>query len=806
MQQVEVFAQDLRYAARSLWHNRVFTAAALFAIALGVGSSTAVFSVVDRILFRSLPYPHDDRLVSFGIVAPIVPQEFMLGYDYVDWRERQIPFEALGSWSGVNDCDLMDSDPVRLRCASADSSLLPALGIEPFMGRNFTAEEDRPNGPGAALISHALWRNRFNGDPGILGRRLRLDGQSPAVVGVLPPRFELPALAAVDLLLPQALDVAAQRTRKIATLLYTVARLKPGVTIAQAHSALEPLFQESLQFVSPQLRKDVKLRIRSLRDRQVQEARLASWILLASVLAVALIACANVANLLLARGAARQRELAVRAVLGAGRGRLVRQTLTESALLGLAGGAAGCAVAFVLMRVFVAIAPAGIPRLHQAAMDLRVLAFTFALSLVCGMLFGAAPARQSVRAETLTGTRVSPAGGNLLRQGLVAAQICVSLVLLTGACSLLRSLWTLQNQPLGIQPANVLTASINLGRHSYSAAPRRLAFFEQLEERLRRISGVMDVAIADSLPPIESAARSVMYAAIDVEGRPRSEDTLGGRAASRLITPGYFPALGIPILRGRGFQEEDRDPNQNVVIVSDRMARRMFPGEDPLGKQIRPGRVGPWLTVVGVVGNVKNNGLADREDPEYYVPRKRSGPVSYDAAAIMRSPADPGRLATVVRAEIGALDPALPVSIEPLERRISQLAQRPRFNAVVLGIFAGMGLILAATGIGGVMSYLVVQRTREIGVRMALGSTPGAISRLILKRAVCWIAAGSLLGLIGSLFANRLLRSMMFRISPNDPWTFALALSILLVCALAAAWIPARRAARVDPMQALREE
>lgn len=810
-QQLEMLAQDMRYAARRLLRDRTFTFAAVFAMALGVGASTAVFSVVDRILFRSLPYHDADRLVSFGMVAPVVPQEFMLGYDYLDWRVRQAPFASLGAWYGVRDCDLSETNPVRLRCTSVDSAFLATLGIQLMVGRNFTPEEDRPGAPKVALISHGLWRSRFGGDPHIVGRQVRLDAQSATVVGVLPPQFELPTLEPVDVLLPQALDEAQQRTRKTATLLYTVARLKPGLTIAQARAALEPLFQDALQFVSPQLRKDVKLRIRALRDRQVQDARLASWILMVSVLAVLLIACGNVANLLLARGAARQRELAVRAALGAGRGRLIRQALTESLLLGLTGGAAGFFLAFLLLRLFVAIAPGGIPRLHQAVLDLRVLVFTLGLSLACGILFGAAPARQNPRVEFLTGTRILCAGRGTLRRGLVAAQICVSVILLTGACSLLRSLWSLQNQPLGMQPGKVLTAAISLGQYSYHDGGRRLAFFEDLETRLRRMPGVTELAVADSLPPTGTLMGSVMYSAIEVQGRPGSGDATGGRALCRSVTPRYFAALGIPVLRGRGFLEQDRDPNQNVVILSNRMARRMFPSEDPLGKQIRVARSrlarsGSWLAVIGVVGNVKNNGLAVGDDPEYYLPRKHGVAPGRDAAVIARGGADLRAVAQLVRAEIAAIDPVLPVNIETLEQRVSKLAQRPRFNAVLLSIFAGMGLLLAAIGVYGVMSYVVSQRTQEIGVRMALGSTPGAVSRLVLKGAARWIAAGAVLGVIGSLFANSLLRTMLFKVSPRDPWTLAIALPVLLGSALAAAWIPARRAARVDPMKALRQE
>ncbi|HEV2446341.1 MAG TPA: ABC transporter permease, partial [Candidatus Sulfopaludibacter sp.] len=356
--QIEILVHDLRYAVRSLSRSRIFAPAAIAALALGIGAGTAVFSVVDRILFRSLPYARADRLVSVGMVAPIVPQEFMLTYDYLDWRESPSPFESMGAWiSGIRDCDLNDARPVRLQCLPIDSHLLPTLGIELAAGRNFTAAEERPNAPRTAIISYALWRSRFGEDRAAVGKTIRLDGQPVAIAGILPPQFELPSLEHADILLPQVLDEPEQRARRSAIVAFCVGRLKPGVSPGQAAAALHPLFQRALEYVPASFRKEVTLRVRWLRDRQIQDARLASWILLASVLAVLLIACANVANLLLARAAARERELAVRAALGAGRGRLARQALTESLLLALAGGAAGGALAFFLLRFFVAIAP-----------------------------------------------------------------------------------------------------------------------------------------------------------------------------------------------------------------------------------------------------------------------------------------------------------------------------------------------------------------------------------------------------------------------------------------------------------------
>jgi len=806
-QHLEVLAHDLRYGMRGFRRTPMFTLAAIGAVALGIGPSTAVFSVVDRILFRSLPYSEADRLVSFGLVAPIVPQEFMLGYDYLDWREGQAPFETLGAWSSGGDCDLTETNPVRLHCVALDAYLVPALGVQPIIGRNFTPDEDRPRAPKVALISYGLWRSRFAGDRSVLGKAMRLDGQPVTVLGVLPPQFELPTLEPADVLVPLALDREEQRTHRTAILLWSIGRLKPGVTTVQASAALQPLFEKSMQWVSPEFRKDVKLRIRPLRDRQIQESRRASWMLLASVLAVLAIACANVANLLLARAATREREFAVRAAMGAGRGRLLRQTLIESMLLGLTGGAAGCALAFLLIRLFVAIAPEGIPRLSQATVDVRVLLFTLAVSVASSVLFGLAPALRNSKAEALTGGRTLGGRHHMFRLGLVVAQISVSVILLTSAGLLLRSLWNLQHQDLGMRTDHVITATMTLGEKSYSEPARRLAFFEELEARLRRVPGVTEVAMSTSLPPSGNSGGSMLYAGIDVQGRPRMTEGTGGSVTYRTVTPRYFAALGVPILRGRGFSEEDRDPHQNAVILSDTLARRMFPGDDPLGKQIRPGRTGPWLTVVGVVGNVKNNGLVERDDPEYYEVRKHStDDLQRSATAIIRTSLDPRVTSGWVRAEVASIEPTLPMDIATMQQRVSRFSERPRFNAVLLGIFAGIGLLLAAIGLYGVISFLVAQRTPEIGVRMALGATPGVITRLVLGHAARWTAAGAMLGALGALFAVRLLEAMLYRVPERDPEIMAAVVALLFGVALLAAWVPSRRAAHVDPAQALRQE
>jgi putative ABC transport system permease protein len=803
---LDTIRQDLRYAFHGLPRNRSFTLAAIFAIALAVGATTAVFSVVDRILFRGLPYVHDERLVSLGIVAPpIDSQEFLFAGTYHRWQQAQKPFDALTSWTGIVDCDLtVPNFPLRLSCARVESTFLPTLGIRPLVGRSFSRDEDKPGASGVVLLSYGLWQSRFGGDPGVLGKSIDLDGSLTRVIGTLPADFELPTLGHADLLVPEALPEGAESQRLVGPL----ALLRPGITIEQARAALEPLYREFLESVPPEFKKALPLRMQFLRERQIQDARLASWILLGSVMAVLLIACANVAGLLLARAAHRSRDLAVRAALGASRGRLIRQSLTESLLLGATGGMLGCPLAWLFLRLFLSIAPEGILRLQQASLDLRVLLFVLAVSLASGTAFGLAPAFQTPQVGFLTGSRTVGTSCNLFRQLLVTAQIAVCLVLLTGAGLLLESLWSLQNAPLGMQTESVLTASFVLGKERYSDDSRQLAFFEELENRLKRLPGVTAAAVTDSLPPA-GITRSRPFTALEVPGRPRLQDGMGGTVIWRYVTPGYFAALNIPILRGRAFVEQDRDPGEEIAILSQSLAARLFPNENPLGKHVDG-------TVVGIAGEVNNNGLSAKADDEYYIVRKHSTDGVFQnqmppygwrkASVVIRSPMNTQAVANLLRAQIATLDPTLPIAMETMNHKVSKLAQRPRFNAVLLGLFAGMGVMLAAIGLYGLISFLVAQRTQEIGVRMALGATPGQIARLVLAHAARWALAGIALGLIASFWATKALAALLFQVPEKDPITMGAAITLLVVVALLAAWIPSRRAALVDPMLALQHE
>jgi putative ABC transport system permease protein len=800
--------QDVRFAIRMLLKRPAFTAVAVLTLAVGIGSTSAVFSVVDRILFRNLPYTDEDRLVSFGLLAPIERDEFMLGSSYVDFRKEPGPFEAITAMApGSIGCDITEQTPIRLNCALVEQTFLPTLGMKPILGRNFTEDEDRPNVPRVALLSYSLWKSRFGGDPSILSKTISLDGSATRIAGVLPANFEMPTLNSTDILLPLALDEQQQRRSAPGIVLRTFARLRPGIGVPEAIAGLQPFFEKSLQGAPPEFRKEIHLSVRTLRDRQIADSRAASWLLLGSVLAFLLVACTNIANLLLARATGRQRELAVRAALGAGRGRLVRQALTESLLLGLLGGLLGCMMAQILLRLFVSIAPEGIPHLEHARVDLRVIAFTFAVAFISAVLFGLAPALQCPTPGLLVGKDLRATARGSLRQTLVSAQIALSVVLLAGAGLLLRSLWNLENTRVGMQTESVLAETLSLEQYRYPKAEQQIAFFSELEARLRRLPGVSSVAISDSLPPA-GPMRSTIFAAIEVPGRPLLTEGTGGMVAWRAVTPEYFSGLGIPIIRGRGFQEQDCLPTENTIVLNQTLARKLFPNTDPIGQQVRLFRnQGPWRKVVGIAADVKNNGLTTNVDPEFYLPWKNDPVESLSTAhLIVRAGMNPKSVAGWMRAETSGLDSAVPVRIETMSQRVEKLAERPRFNAILLSLFAAMGVLLAAIGIYGVVGFIVDQQTREIGVRMALGAMPSSILKMVLSSVARWTIFGAALGLVGAWLSARLLESLLFEVRAHDPILLVAALFVLLAVAFFAAWIPARRAMRVDPMIALRYE
>lgn len=811
---MEALLQDIHYAIRGFRRSPIFTITIVVMLMLGIGATTAVFSVVDRILFRPLPYAHADRLVSLGLVQSLETQEFMVGGFYYDWKENQRPFEALAAEGGVaHECDLAEHNPVRLSCAQAEAGFLPMLGVSPVLGRNFLPEEDRPNGPKVALLSYGLWRSRYNLDPDILNRLVEIDGTPVRVIGVLPKDFEMPSLHAADVLLPLARDASAQRKMSPGAPCRAFARLKPGVSLAQAQAELEPLFQRARKIIPAEIRNDFHLRVRSLRDRQIQDVRLIAWILFGAVIAVLLIACANVASLLMARGAARQRELAVRSALGASRARLAYQALAEALLLSLAGAVAGCSLAEGLVRVFIAIAPAGIPYLEKAQLDPRIIGFSVILSIACGALFGLAPALQRPNGEMLTGRSFTSVSHATVRQWLVVGQIAASMVLLAGAMLLLRSFWNLQHQQLGMRDDNTLTASITVGQRDYPTGESEMVFFQRLRRQLQYGPGVSLVAVSDSLPP-GANHNDQRYDQIVVSGRPPSPGGNGGLATFRWVSPDYFRALDIPIVRGEGFSEEELSSSERFVVLSQELAARLFPGQNPIGQRLQfegLDETRPWSTVVGVAANVKNGGLSGEQKPEYYKLRRNRaedweghGEWGKTAVVVVRTSLPAKEMSRWIRSQVATLDPALPVDIETLQQRVSKLADQPRFQTLLVGFFAAMGLLLAVIGLYGVISFLVAQRTQEIGVRMALGASRGNILRLVLGKSLRLIVWGSALGLLAALAASRLLSSLLFSIGPHDPVTFVMVTLLLVFVALVASLLPASSATKVDPIVALR--
>lgn len=803
----DILRQDLRYALRGLRRNLVFASAAVLTLALGIGATTAVFSVVDRILFRSLPYAHDDRLVSVGLVAPIMPQEFMLGNSYYVWKQTQTPFEKITSWSGVGLCDLTEENPAHLACARVESDFLPTLGIGLLRGRNFLTSEDVPNAPPVALISQAIWKSRFGSAEDVVGKTVSIDGTTTRIVGVLPPSFEMPTLERADILVPQRVDVAAQQRPGVFHVMFAVGRLKPGTTAAQAGVALQPQFEQALSLAPARFRSEVHMRVRSLRDFQVHEARLTAWVLLIAVLAVLLIAGANVAGLLLARAADRQTEFAIRKSLGASRARLLCQMLIESLLLSIFGVLAGCAFGELLLRVFVAMAPQGIPYINQARLDLRVLVFAVVVALASGVVFGAAPFWTHGMQRTTSPVPKSNLNHGRGRQLLLIAQISVTLVLITAAGLLLRTVRNLQNQSLGITTDRLLTAKVHFGKERYANPARKVQFVDQFKDRLQQVPGVSAVAISDTLPP-GGDEHDQIFGALAIEGRPKPDGGTGGRVAWRWVTPAYFSAMGIRITRGAAFTEAQQQGNDHLAALSETLARRMFPGEDPIGKRVLFGG-DPWYTVVAVVTDAKNSGLSNESEPEYYrLWRNRPEDWVGESAATftLRTVANSRALESTVRSEAAGLDNQAPIEFETMQQRVATLAERPRFEAALLAFFSIAAIALAAIGLYGVIAFVVSRRTQEIAVRIALGAGKRQILALIGRDGLRMIAVGAALGLAAAISVSHLIAKQLFGVSAYDALTLLAAVAVLALIGMLAMWLPMRRAVSVDPMRALRYE
>jgi predicted permease len=805
---IDHLRQDLIYAARGFTRDRRFTFSALIAITLAVGAATAVFSVVDRSLFRPLPYAHGDRLVSVGLIMPLFgPGEYMFLGAYREWRTTQSALD-LTAWNGVGACDLSGEAPARLNCARVEAGFLPTLGVRPLLGRNFTVEEDQPGAEPVAVVSYSLWRTHFGGDAAAIGRKIDLDGVSTRIVGVLPADFETPDLTPADLLIPQKFPLTNARNYPLSAVGRLRAGQTPGSAAAALAAPLERFRQDFATRVGADFAKSMWLHVEPLRDRQNRQYRLALWVLLGAVSAFVLIACANVANLLLARSAGRRHEFAIRASLGAARHRLIAQLLTESCLLGLIGGAAGCTLAWGLLRAFVAIAPDATLRMRDAAIDGRVLTFALLLSLGTALIFGLAPSVDRLRSESLTGARAAGYRRSWIRQSLIAGQLAVSLVLLAGAGLLLMSLWRLQNAPLGLNRERVVTATFTLPAYRYAKDATQINFFNALESRLNDVPGAIATAITDSLPPAPGPRTAPYWRLANPTGSVTSPD-MSGSVGWRYVSVGYFEALGIAIRRGRAFTDADRAHGLRNVVINESLARRLVGDGDPIGKRLGGN------TVIGVAADVRNAGLDRPAQVEYYQVRKadREGIAGSDdfawprrGTAIVRSNLSQHEAEESLRVAIRQIDPAVPIKLESMQARLDTFLVRPRFQTTLLLMFALMGLALAGIGLYGLISFLVAERTREIGVRIALGATPREIAGLVVTDGIRWTVVGAVLGIAGSVLLLRVLQGLLYDVKSLDPRVFAAAIAILFAVAFLAAWVPAHRAAKTDPAIALRHD
>ncbi len=813
---METLLQDLRFGWRTLWKHPAITAVAVIALALGIGANSAIFSVVNAILLKPLNVPHPERVVvvteSKGgeVWATVAPANF------IAWRERNQVFEDIVAFSGYSYNLLGGEAPEQLSALRVSAGLFPMLSIEPQLGRNFLPEEDQPGRERVVILSHKLWQRLFNSNPNIINQPLNLSGNSYAIVGVMPAGFEFPN-ADTELWTPVAINdgtVDGMGGRIINVL----ARLRPQVTLAQARAEMEAVAQ-SLAAERPDFNAGWGVQITPLQELVVADVRRSLLVLLGAVTFVLLIACANVANLLLARAARRQREIAIRIALGASRLRLVRMLLTESMLLALLGGALGLLLAVWGVDALLALAPGNLPRVEEIGMDRWVFGYTLAVSLLTGIVFGLAPALQASKPnlnELLKeGIRSSPAGfaRDRVRSLIVIAEVALSLVLLIGAGLLMRSFVRLQNVDPGFDPRNLVAMRVSLPDEKYDGDEKVLGFYQHAFARIRQLPGVKQAGAIHVLP--WSGDNSGRY--FHPEGRPMPKAGEEPTYNYRIITPNYFETMSIRLLRGRDFTDDDTAQAVGVVIINEAMAQLFWPNEEAVGKRVkhRGREEDPWMTVVGVVGNVRHHWIGDLTQPEIYftyaqAPLLDSRTIERHRRSmqiVVRTISDPLSIVPAVRREVASVDAGLPLfNIKTLDERLVYSLVRPRFNTLLMGIFALVALVLAAVGIYGVMSYMVAQRTHEIGIRIALGARPTDVLMLVLKQGLRLILAGVAIGLIAALALTRFMSKLLYDVSATDPLTFV-AISLLLVAiALLACYIPARRATRVEPTVALRYE
>ena len=816
---------DVVYALRGFWKNRAFTVAAVLSLTIGIGANTAIFSIISALLLRPLPYKDADRLAILWNRSPGlgITQDWFSTAQYFDVKTGSRSFDDVAIAIGGVDNLTGDGEPERIGAIHVSSNLLPMLGARAAHGRCFTPQEDVAGGAGTAVLGYGTWMRRYGGDPRVIGRSLNINGKSYEIVGVLPQSFSLPREvmptlngaedAEVLLPLPMAADAASNRDHEDYNI---VARLRPGVTVQQAQAEMDTITAR-LRREHPDLyppNGGLTFGVVPLLEQVVGDVRKPLLILLGAVALVLLIACANVANLLLARALARRKEIAIRAALGAGRARLLRQLLTESILLALGGGAAGTLFASASIKLVTVLGSRQVPRLHEITINGQVLLFTLLVSVIAGVLFGLAPAlrlsRRDVQSNLQDAARGASAANSVWGRGhnlnklLVVCELALSVVLLIGAGLLIRSFARLQDVSPGFNPKNVLTLELTMSGRKYADRPTVIQTYRQLWERLERLPGVTAAGGVSHLPLSQMFA----WGPITVEGRALAPGESFINADIRIVAGHYFEAMQIPLLSGRLFNDQDTAVSPHVALVDQYMAQQLWPGQDPLGKRFHYGGAkdkSPWLTVVGVVGRIKQDRLDSDSHIAYMVPHAQYPVRAMNA--VLRSGANPSALTAGVRKEIHELDPELPLyNVLTMQQRVDASLAHRRFSMSLLGLFALFALALATVGAYGVISYLVNQGTREIGIRIALGATPRGILQLIVQRGMAMSLFGLGLGLAATLVFARFIRSLLFGVQATDPLTFAAIAALLGLVTLLATYIPARRAARTDPAVCLRCE
>jgi putative ABC transport system permease protein len=806
---VHSILQDLRYAVRLLRKSPAFSLAAILLLSLGIGANTAVFSVVNAVLLRPLPFPNSEQLMRVGVANsgdPSDPGSFG-DADFLAWRDQQKSFQHVAAIDRETFTFSDGNLPQRVRGAWVSQQFFDVLGIRPLLGRTFQPDDERVRAR-VVVIGRQFWQTQLNSDSSVIGRSITLNGQPFTVIGIMPAAVRFPSNNEPNDVWP--LKVFATPHGRPPFYLIGIGRLKPGVTAPQASSELASIYANvTRQFSSSPNGAGI---VTPLKEMFVRRVRTMLWVLLGAVGFVLMIAMVNIANLLLARATAREREIGVRLALGASRARLVRQLLTESVFLSAAGGVAGVMWALWAVRAFVAFAPGDIPRSSEVSVSSGVLVFVAGLTLFTGILFGLAPALQSRHASLhdvlKQATRGSSGGGQLIRRVLVITEFAVALMLMIGAALLIRSFALLQDVNPGFNTSSLLTADVELPAALYRREADVTNFWDNFVQRLNATAGIESAAITLSVPPNQLALRNPFI----VEGQPYDPKHPLPLAEEMTVSGNYFQTLGIPFLAGRTFGGSDGTAGHEVLIINKSMADHFFPGQNPLGKRLQtgdPDPKSPWETIIGVVGDVKYNGLDSPPTPQLYVPYREAGWASFSRGMFVtvRTKGDPLSIVPSLRAQVAALDHNLPLAhVVTMEQRVGTSLDQQRFRTIVLGVFAGLALLLASFGIYAVIAYFVEQRTREIGIRVALGATRGDIVKLVVGEALTMSALGVIFGVAGALIVTRAIRSLLFTVSASDPLSFTATIVLLVAVAMLASYLPAIRATRVDPVVALRYE